>query len=71
MQNVTAEEYERMLMRGWRRFGPLYFRPACQACTQCISLRIPTDTFKPNRSQRRAHAACAHLRVELCPPRVD
>ncbi|WP_257455949.1 arginyltransferase [Archangium lipolyticum] len=71
MQNVSAEEYERMLLRGWRRFGPMYFRPACQACNQCVSLRLPTDTFKPNRSQRRARAACAHFRVEVGPPRVD
>ncbi|MCY1076715.1 arginyltransferase [Archangium lansingense] len=71
MQDVTAEEYERMLVRGWRRFGPLYFRPACQACNRCISLRIPTDTFQPNRSQRRARAACAHFRVEVGRPRVD
>jgi arginine-tRNA-protein transferase len=71
MQDVTSEEYERMLVRGWRRFGPLYFRPACQACTQCVSLRIPTATFRPNRSQRRARAACGHFRVEVGPPRVD
>ncbi|WNG25466.1 arginyltransferase [Cystobacter fuscus] len=71
MKDVTPEEYERMLVRGWRRFGPMYFRPACQACFQCVSLRIPTATFQPNRSQRRARAACAHLRVEVGPPRVD
>src|SRR3712207_3431891 len=71
MQDVTAEEYERMLVRGWRRFGPLYFRPACQACNRCVSLRLPTDTFQPNRSQRRARAACAHFRVEVGPPRVN
>ena len=71
MKDVTPEEYERLLVRGWRRFGPMYFRPACQACTRCVSLRIPTATFEPNRSQRRARAACAHLRVEVGPPRVD
>ncbi|OJH40022.1 arginyltransferase [Cystobacter ferrugineus] len=71
MKDVTSEEYERMLVRGWRRFGPMYFRPACQACTRCESLRISTATFQPNRSQRRARAACAHLRVEVGPPRVD
>jgi arginine-tRNA-protein transferase len=71
MQDVSPEEYERMLVRGWRRFGPLYFRPACQDCNRCVSLRIPTDTFQPNRSQRRARAACAHFRVEVGPPRVD
>ena len=71
MQDVTPEEYEEMLVRGWRRFGPVYFRPACQACGECVSLRIPTATFQPNRSQRRARAACAHLRVEVGVPRVD
>ena len=71
MTDVTPEEYERLLVRGWRRFGPVYFRPACQACTQCVSLRIPTATFQPNRSQRRARAACDFLRVVVGPPRVD
>jgi arginine-tRNA-protein transferase len=71
MRDVTPEEYEQMLVRGWRRFGPLYFRPACQTCMKCVSLRLPTATFHPNRSQRRARAACAHLRVEVGVPRVD
>jgi arginine-tRNA-protein transferase len=71
MQDVTAEEYEHLLVRGWRRFGPVYFRPACAACNECVSLRIPVETFCPNRSQRRARAACAHLRVEVGTPRVD
>ena len=71
MTDATPEEYERMLVRGWRRFGPVYFRPACQACGECVSLRIDTATFQPNRSQRRARAASAHLRVEVGPPQVD
>ncbi|MBU8895071.1 arginyltransferase [Corallococcus sp. H22C18031201] len=71
MRDVTPEEYEHLLVRGWRRFGPLYFRPACVACEACVSLRIPVESFRPNRSQRRARAACAHLRVEVGPPRVD
>jgi arginyl-tRNA--protein-N-Asp/Glu arginylyltransferase len=71
MTDVTAEEFEAMLSRGWRRFGPVYFRPACRACAECVTLRIPTATFRPNRSQRRAHAACARFRVEVGPPQVD
>ncbi|MBN9683700.1 MULTISPECIES: arginyltransferase [unclassified Corallococcus] len=71
MRNVTAQEYEHLLVRGWRRFGPQYFRPACASCHECVSLRVPVEGFTPNRSQRRARAACAHLRVEVGPPRVD
>ncbi|MDY7231419.1 arginyltransferase [Hyalangium rubrum] len=71
LTDVSPEEYEAMMERGWRRFGPVYFRPACQACAQCVTLRIPTATFHPNRSQRRARTACARFRVEVGPPRVD
>ncbi len=71
MTEVTAEEYEAMMERGWRRFGPVYFRPACQPCGECVTLRIPTASFRPNRSQRRARAACARFRVEVRVPQVD
>jgi arginyl-tRNA--protein-N-Asp/Glu arginylyltransferase len=71
MTDVTAAEFEAMLSRGWRRFGPVYFRPMCEACAECVTLRIPIATFRPNRSQRRARAACARFRVEVGPPRVD
>ncbi|HYH96927.1 arginyltransferase [Hyalangium sp.] len=71
MMDVTASEFEAMLSRGWRRFGPVYFRPACQACSECVTLRIPTATFSPNRSQRRARAACARFRVVVGSPKVD
>lgn len=71
LEDVTPEEYEHLLVRGWRRFGLVYFRPACVDCSACVSLRIPVEGFQPNRSQRRARASCAHLRVEVGPPRVD
>lgn len=54
---MTAEEYQVRLMQGWRRFGHSLFRPECPACRQCVSLRIPVDEFRPDRSQRRAWAA--------------
>lgn len=71
MLAVSPDELEAMLERGWRRFGPVYFRPACAACTECIPVRIPTDRFEPTRSQARARKRAAHLRVEVGRPRVD
>jgi arginine-tRNA-protein transferase len=69
--DVTAAELEAMLERGWRRFGPMYFRPACTACGECISLRLPVASFSPNKSQRRAARACASLRRVVSTPIVD
>jgi arginyl-tRNA--protein-N-Asp/Glu arginylyltransferase len=71
MVEVEPPELDAMLARGWRRNGPTYFRPACSACGECVSLRLPVATFAPSRSQRRAAEACATLRCEVGPVRVD
>lgn len=68
---VSPRTLERLLERGWRRFGLAYFRPACPGCAECVSLRIPVDRFEPNRSQRRAIGGASALRWTWGRPRVD
>jgi arginine-tRNA-protein transferase len=53
-RRLDADSYFPRLEQGWRRFGPVLFRPECPSCRRCESLRVPTDTFRPNESQRRA-----------------
>lgn len=69
--DVTVEELDAMLARGWRRFGPVYFRPACAACDECVTLRIATDAFAPSKSQRRAARNAARLDRVVGVPIVD
>jgi arginine-tRNA-protein transferase len=69
--DVSPAEHEELLARGWRRFGPVYFRPACAPCGECISLRLPVATFVPSRGQRRAARKGAALRREVGPVRID
>jgi leucyl-tRNA---protein transferase len=71
MLDVAAVEMEALLERGWRRFGPVYFRPACAMCAECLSLRICAARFVLTKSQRRAARACARLRRVIGVPRVD
>jgi arginine-tRNA-protein transferase len=71
MLDVTPTEMDALLERGWRRFGPIYFRPACTACGECVSLRVSSERFVPTKSQRRAARATARLRRVVGPPRVD
>jgi arginine-tRNA-protein transferase len=71
MTGVGIDELEGLLVRGWRRQGPLYFRPSCSGCMECVSLRIPVDRFRPTESQRRARRRCGRFRVALERPRVD
>lgn len=68
---VTPGELERLLERGWRRFGPTYFRPACARCASCDSLRVPVDRLQPTDSQLRALRRCRRFRAEWGPPQVN
>lgn len=54
---LTPAEYEERLKAGWRRFGFSLFKPTCPACQMCQSIRVPVNTFKPDRSQKRAMRA--------------
>ncbi|MGD8588515.1 MAG: arginyltransferase [Chromatiales bacterium] len=50
---VDDNLYQHLIDRGFRRSGQYLYQPACPQCEACISLRIPTRDFEPNRSQRR------------------
>ncbi len=71
MLDVTELEVDALLEKGWRRFGPIYFRPACASCTECVSLRVVAARFAPSKSQRRAARACSRLRRVVGTPRID
>ena len=68
---IAPAEFQEMLARGWRRFGPTYFRAACGCCAACVSIRVPVESFVASKSQRRALQKCRHIRFEVGTPRVD
>jgi len=43
-----------VIHRGWRRFGKYFFHPICNGCTECKSLRIDVENFKPTSSQKKS-----------------
>jgi leucyl-tRNA---protein transferase len=69
--DVSSEEFDAMLRRGWRRMGPHYFRPACPACSACVPTRVPVAGFQASRSQKRARNLSARLRRIVDTPRID
>lgn len=68
---VTPSELGSLLERGWRRFGAHYFRPACTACGECVSLRIPVARFVPSPSQVRAYRRSRRFLLRWGRPRAD
>jgi arginine-tRNA-protein transferase len=51
--DLRPSHYIELLKAGWRRMGPVVFRPDCPSCRQCLSLRVPVESFRPSRTQRR------------------
>jgi arginine-tRNA-protein transferase len=38
---------------GFRRSQSIAYRPACETCRACVSVRVVVDDFKPTRNMRR------------------
>ena len=38
---------------GFRRSQSIAYRPACEACRSCVSVRVIADDFRPSRNMRR------------------
>jgi arginine-tRNA-protein transferase len=67
IDHCSAPTYTEMLERGWRRFGCVFFRPACASCGECRSLRVEVEGFRPDRSMRRNLQRNRDLEVLLRP----
>lgn len=52
---------------GFRRSQNLIYRPACEGCTACQSVRIVANAFEPNKRFRRVRKANADLSIDVRP----
>lgn len=67
---VTPTQLGQMLSRGWRRFGPTYFRPRCASCRECVGIRVRVADWAPSRSQRRVLKQNRDVELVVSEPRV-
>jgi len=69
IHEMTAREYGRMMLIGWRRFGRTMFLARCQDCDECRSLRVDVQNFRPSDSQKRCWKQNAdRIRLQIGTP---
>lgn len=64
---ISTAAYAQLIEHGFRRSGLTIYRHRCQHCASCLPLRVPSDAFRPTRSQRRAMQQHQALQVRLLP----
>ena len=69
LSGAHADELNEALGRiGFRRSQNVAYRPSCIDCKSCVSVRVLTDEFQPNATQRRIIKRNADLAVSACRP---
>lgn len=55
---------------GFRRSQTIAYRPACEACRRCVSVRVLVNDFVPSRGFRRIAKRCQDFVGTTQPPRA-
>lgn len=67
-EKINTCLYSQLVQHGFRRSGVFVYRPLCDCCQACMSIRVPVAQFLPNRTQRRAYLRHRDLVVRIVQP---
>jgi arginine-tRNA-protein transferase len=69
LNGLHADELNDALGRiGFRRSQSVAYRPSCADCHACVSVRVLTDEWQPNSTQKRVLKRNRDLEVSACRP---
>lgn len=59
---------ESLTHHGFRRSQMVAYRPSCDGCNACVSVRIPVARFSPSANMRRVQKRGAPIARSVCQP---
>jgi leucyl-tRNA---protein transferase len=69
--NADAQQlHDSLSQGGFRRSQNIAYRPACEGCSACVSIRIPVDRLRWKRSFRRTWRANCDLGIQIAPAKA-
>ncbi len=63
----AARLNDALTQSGFRRSQTIAYRPACENCRACVSVRVLADDFRPGRTMRRIMARNADVNAAFAP----
>jgi len=70
IHDCSAQYCLELIERGYRRFGKMYFRPICEGCNECQSIKIDVNNFVFSKSKRRTLRKAEHIKTYIRPPSI-
>jgi len=71
IDNCSTYECQEFIERGFRRFGKMYFRPMCEGCDECKSIKIDVQNFKFSKSQKRVLKKGSNFQIYMQKPSMS
>jgi arginine-tRNA-protein transferase len=63
IENCSTLQSQDLIERGFRRFGKMYFRPICEGCDACQSIKIDVKHYTFSKSARRVMKKAAAIKT--------
>ena len=71
IDNCSQEDCQDFIERGFRRFGKMYFRPICEGCNECQSIKIDVKNYKFTKSARRVLKKAKNFKIYMQRPTMS
>ena len=71
IDNCSSSQSQELIERGYRRFGKMYFRPICEGCDECKSIKIDVENYTFSKSAKRVLKKASNIRTYIQKPSMS